>query len=447
MNKGITDNEAKLIQKAFTVGVCILLGLTPVLELINSLLMKVTSLPLAPGIMQPVLTGAMGLAGTLMILLYFLFRIKNKTMRFGLAEYFYISLTAFSLLSFFFTKRYFGAINHPWWYRESVADFLTYYFLFYAATRIRDWKNKLTVLACFASVSLLNAIVAFLQSVGIELSYCYLFPPMFEGMNFSYGFTHNPNYYAGLSVVLLALTSGLYLFSGSFMKSKSFKYIMLALSCLMFYTTLTSRARLAWIGDIAYIAFMLVSLLITKRKDILKRLLILTAAFAVILTITYFFTDFILFNVVRTGEEASSGDASYNLGSQRLYMWKFAIESIPGNWLFGVGLDNFDAVFFDSPRWNPTMYSRGHCHNEYLHTMATQGVPAFLNQMALVILAIVKSVKPIKKEPMSSKNAFTWIMLGMLATYMCKAVFDSSVIYTSIYIWPVLGFCLCADKD
>ena len=442
-DKAVTSDNSGF-EKAFTVSACILLLLSPVLEVITAILIRLHVPYLMPGILQPYLIGSFGVLGTVLILYYFAYGIKNKTFRFGACEYFYISLTLFSLISLVFTRRYFGSVNHPWWYREGFEDFLAYYFLFYSASKIRSMGNKLKLFYSFMAAAVLNAVFALLQSFGINISYCLMPPPMFEGMNYAYGFTSNPNYYGGLSVIFLAIACGAFLFARSFTESKVFSISSLILASVLFYTSLASRARLAWVGCFCLLAFYLVSLLVTGRKELAKRAFILLGCLVLTLLATFFFTDFIGFNIERTGGEIASSEVSYDIGSRRLYLWRFALESVPGNFFTGVGLDNFDAVFFDSPRWKAGMYWKGHCHNEYLHTLATQGVPAFLNQVTLLALTVIYSVKAVKRDSKSKSNVLIWLFLGALVTYLGKAVFDSSVIATSIYVWPLIGFCLQA---
>ena len=80
------------------------------------------------------------------------------------------------------------------------------------------------------------------------------------------------------------------------------------------------------------------------------------------------------------------------LGSKRGYIWRYGLESVPSNWLTGVGLDNYRYVFESNPNWSEGMFSQGKGHNEYIHTLVTQGVFAALNYIALLIYAFFTGV-------------------------------------------------------
>ena len=135
-----------------------------------------------------------------------------------------------------------------------------------------------------------------------------------------------------------------------------------------------------------------------------------------------------------------------NMGSHRGYIWRYGIQSVPANWLFGVGLDNYKYAFTSNPNWHEGMYYQSKGHNEYLHLMVTQGVPALLNYLAMLIYIISAGVKNVIKNIGENKSYITWIYLGMVTGYMAQAIFNSSVINVAIYFWIALGLVL-PDKE
>ena len=91
-----------------------------------------------------------------------------------------------------------------------------------------------------------------------------------------------------------------------------------------------------------------------------------------------------------------SGDINH-FGAGRGYIWTYCIESIPKNWVWGVGLDNLYYCYTSSSHWMEAMYYSNRAHNVYLHVLTTQGVFGFANYMALLITSCVMAVRRILK--------------------------------------------------
>ena len=85
------------------------------------------------------------------------------------------------------------------------------------------------------------------------------------------------------------------------------------------------------------------------------------------------------------------------------------------------------------------MYVQEKGHNEYLHTMVTQGIPALINYLALLVFACSGAVKSILKRASGEERAVTWILLGMFTAYAVQAMLNSSIINVVVYFWLVVG--------
>ena len=127
------------------------------------------------------------------------------------------------------------------------------------------------------------------------------------------------------------------------------------------------------------------------------------------------------------------------MGSDRIYNWRMGLAQVPKHWLTGVGLDNYRYVFVSDPGYHDGMYVQDKAHNEYLHTLVTQGVPALINYLALLVFAARGAVKAVIDETSYKRRAVIWILLGMFITYTAQALFNSSINYVVIYFWLVIG--------
>ena len=417
----------------------LILGM-PVLELVTEILFRITG-NVIPSSFEPVMLALFGIAGTILTVLYFILSIPLKQ-KLRSADIFYLTLVFFMIISAVFSLNPgvfsggdFNRCEHP-------LHFLAYYWLFFAGSLIDDPKYRKNILLSFLAVAVLESIFAFLQTFNIELAYCYLY----RADRSAYGLTQNSNYYGGLCVTLLACVSGLYIFFDSIASSKVFRFALPAISAFLFYTMIGSRARLAWVGFAALIIFYVISFIVMCRKaedkavirSAVKRSLILVGAFFIVFWIAFFFTDYIREVSERSYWEVANGNVEM-MGSRRTYVWKMGLESVPKNWLTGVGLDNFEHVFTSNPDFQEGMYMKDKAHNEYIQILVTQGIPALINYLALLIYTCVGAVKNVIRETSQEKRAITWILLGMFIAYISQAIFNNSITYVAMNFWLVLG--------
>ena len=438
----VTKNSfGRLIsEELFYKAVIVLLAGLPVVELFTEIIGRFNE-DIIPSFFQPQILALFGIFGTVLTLIYLVTSIaERKSLR--IADIFYFTLLFFMIISAVFSRNP-GVYSAGYlFYCENPLHFLAYYWLFFAGSIIDNKKYRKNILFVFLGVAVFEGIFAFLQTFDIELSYSLYY----HVARTAYGLTQNSNFYGGMCVLLLAGVSGMYVFADSVVDTKVKEYALPVIAAFLFYTVLGSRARLAWVGFSAMIIFYLISLIIMYRRDktkeimkpAIKRALILLGTFAAVFIVVYFFTDYIREATVRSYWEVANGDID-KMGSDRIYNWKMGLAQVPGHWLTGVGLDNYRYAFVSDPGYVEGMYMQDKAHNEYLHTMVTQGVPALVNYLALLVFAGTGAVKSILGETSREKRAVMWILLGMFVTYVTQAFFNSSITYVVIYFWLVVG--------
>jgi O-antigen ligase len=232
----------------------------------------------------------------------------------------------------------------------------------------------------------------------------------------------------------------MYIFSDLIAMPKLIKNSLPVILAVLFYTMLGSRARLAWVGFADLLIFYIISMTIMYRRDreavkpAVRRSLVLLAVFSAAFLIAFLFTDYIREAAVRSYWEVAIGDVD-KIGTDRIYNWRMGLASVPDNWLTGVGLDNYGYVFESAP----DIYFQAKAHNEYIHVLVTQGVPAFINYMALLVFACSGAVRNVIKDGSKERRTVTWILLGMFVTYCVQALFNGSVTYVAVYFWFIIG--------
>lgn len=428
-----------------------LLVALPVVELVTEIL-KSTKLKAFrtwyPSCHQPYVVGIFGIILTLFVILSFIGRAMAGKFRFYIADVFYFTLMAFMLISMFFSQNFGVFAEGQKYYMEHPTHFLCYYGLFYAGSMIEDTKLRRNVLITYVIVAFIQGVVAFLQTRGFEISYC-LFEADRPGYTATYGLLQNTNFYGTLSCVLTAATSGLFIMSSKIFKKAAVKWAIFALAILMFYTMIASMARLAWLGMGAMILMYIISFVIMRKGEIdndsLRQIVIdfltLIIGFIVVIILNIILESSITDKLEQTSEDVAeiTETGNVNIGNGRDDIWRAALSSVPRHWATGIGLDNLTAAFREQPGWQKGMYvqAKGHC--EYIHTLATQGVFALINYVALLLYATVSTVKGIVHEKNDVKRSFLWIFFGVFVAYISQALVSSSVMNVAPYFWIILG--------
>lgn len=440
MVTGRNNIDRLVSEEVFFKAVAVLLVGLPVIELFTEIINKFDE-RIIPSYFQTPVLALYGIFGTLLTILYWVsFRSLNR--KFRIADIFYFTLLFFMIISAVFSLNPGEYAGGSVFYCEYPAHFLAYYWLYFAGTLIDSLKYRKKLLFIFLFVALLEGVFAFFQTFDIEFSYCLFY----HVSRTAYGLTQNSNFYGGMCILFLAGVSGMYIFADTVLKSKVKKYAVLASAAFLFYTMIGSRARLAWVGFFALLFFYVISLLIMLKKNsdkamlkkAIKRALILLGTYFVVFLITLFFTDYIIEVSTRSYWEVANGNLD-RMGSDRIYNWRMGLATVPDHWLTGVGLDNYKYVFVSAPGYHEGMYMNEKGHNEYIHTLVTQGVPALINYLALLIYAGSGTVKRIIHHDPGEQLVVTWILLGMFITYVAQALFNSSINYVVIYFWLILG--------
>ncbi len=444
MNKGKTKNRnadsskiLKLLdficsEKFFYYFIVSAMLAMPLFEIITEIVGQ-------PFISQSIILQNYGILGFFAVLTSLLYKRSEK--KFYLSDVFFILLTVFAAISLICSKDF---VNSAFGfdYDELPAHFLAYFSLMFAGTMINEDRLRKNVLYTFCITGTVQGIVALFQTFGLRIADCYYDPKWHRECNLSFGLTQHNNWFAGLSTIFVAAAIGLFVFSS---KKKKISYAYLALAAMSIYVSFCTGARIAWVGNATVILFYIVSLIVMKVKysknpDIksyILSFLVIIAVYTAVIALIAFTRDTFTSGIDEFIHESTAGmDA---IATNRGYIWRFGLESVPENWLTGVGLDNYIYVFTGNPEWSEGMFAQAKGHNEYLHTLVTQGVFAVINYILLLVYSFVTGVKNVIKTTDDNKRTITWIFLGMFIGYAAQAFFNSSVINVAMYFWIIVG--------
>ncbi len=431
IKKGLSDkvkSSGLLDEKTFYYYVLSCMIIMPLAELVSEFFGVVYY-------SQPAILSVYGILGFCLCVLRILYDVKQKDFKWQ--DVFFCTLFILSMISLIFSTTKPG-VEESIYNSELPTHFMAYYSLMYASFQINDKKRRKMLIIAFVGLAFVEGIIGILQTFEIKIQ-----EVLFETTTTQvYGLTENTNFFGGLSVLFFGATLSAFVFA----EKRKYKVIFAFFFAITYYCSFNSMARLAWVGDIAIVLFLLVSILIMKKlkKDaenyhgFLVSWLIAIILIIAVTGISFAKSDLPSERISQSVSELESGDFN-EFGTARGYIWKYAFESVPKHWTTGIGLDNFRMVFHENPSWHEGDYSRGKAHNEYIHTLATQGIFALLNYLVLLVLSAVKAIKRIIHTEDRMERILTWTVLAMFVGYAVSAMFNSSVINVAMYFWIVIG--------
>lgn len=404
---------------------------------------------------QPLILIIYGYVGLIVCLLRIIGNFKKKKVCWH--EIFYLTLLGFAGISLAFSSDIDNSFS-GWDYDELPAHFLAYFSLMYSGFQIKSNDLRKKVLYVFMTLAFFEGIIGILQSFEIKIEEVMYGPTTVQ----VYGLTQNTNFFGGLSVIFVGVSSGAFIFFDTDKKKRILLGILYAISM---YCSFNSMARLAWVGDIAIIFFLVISILIMRYREkkccltnsaggancdnyemkvcngyLVRWLIVILITFGVLI-FSFLHSDEPMGRVAQSLDEIDKlqENNTDDFGSLRGYIWRYVLESVPKHWATGIGLDNLRMCFMENPTWEKGMYFQDKAHNEYIHTLATQGVFAFINYLALLIISAVIAIKRIIHTGNDKERIITWVFLTMFTGYMAQAMFNSSIINVAMYFWIVIG--------
>lgn len=357
------------------------------------------------------------------------------------SDFFYLTLHAFMFISLIFSCDIARILRPNVTSNEYPAFFLCYYAMLFAGFQVAKNSLRKLVLYVFIGLSLFEGIISALQTVEIKIM-----PSLWnETTKEVYGLTQNTNLYGALSVLFVGACGWMFIFSSN----KIIKVIAGILTVLAVYCSYMTMARLAWVGDAVVVVTYVVSILIMmkrnkgdkKYKSYLISCLIWIGLGVVGVAISFLTNNLTQQHIEHAGyeiEKAEEGNID-RLGSGRGAIWSFCIEALPRHWVTGVGLDNLKQCYIENPKWVPGMYYSNQAHNCYLQVLTTQGVFAFINYMALLIISTVKAVKRVLVNDDEEDRKITWAYLAMFAGFSAAMFFLFRSFTVEPYYCAVIG--------
>ena len=321
----------------------------------------------------------------------------------------------------------FGEVNR----NEGLLTILNYYFVFLNIKNISNKNYKINMVKVFLILGIFQVIYSILQ-VYTNVDFIKHFSKNYMAM----GLCGNPNFFGSYMVLLVLISSSLYLLSN---KTK-----FLILSLIYCLGLLLASSTGPFIGFIlGFIFFIILFFKKIKKINLIKILFMFV--------IVFFANDYVLnlryekikednrrynikYEITDTVNSIITKNEEYNYGSSRIKLWKNLIPIAREYYLFGAGLDNLKVVY---PKNIGLIYDKA--HNVYYQILITNGIFALASYCLLCLIIFIKGLK--------FKDNFYIALYIAFVGYSIQAFGNISVIDVAPYFFIILGLLYSKDNE
>ena len=321
----------------------------------------------------------------------------------------------------------FGETNR----NEGLLTILNYYFVFLNVKNIDNKKYKEKIINIFLILGVIQVIYALLQ-VYTDFTFIKHFSKSYMAM----GLCGNPNFFGSYMVLLVLISSTLYLF-----KEKNIYLILAVIYSLGLYLASSTAPFIGFV--LGFIFLIIVYFKNISKVNLIKLIILLTALF--------FINDYFLnlryetikennrrynikYEITDTVTSIVTKNEEYNYGSSRIKLWKNLIPIAKKYYLFGCGLDNLRIVY---PQDKGLIYDKA--HNIYYQMLITNGIFALTTYCLLCLIIFIKGFK--------FKNNFYIALFISFIGYSIQAFGNISVIDVAPYFFIILGLLYSKDDE
>ena len=309
-----------------------------------------------------------------------------------------------------------------------------YYFLFAPFIAIALYKAKINVNYLLAGVK-----------VGLIVLGIIIYNQLLSGVHRPSG-VMNPIVFGNLAVSMFFVVL-------VFLQYESFKHKIFTLLSLLsgFFVIVESGSRTAWISLIILTGLCLYFFYKQKTKSnrvsIIVVLVVLASIFSAI-NFNQYVNDRVHLAYTQTSNWLS-GDRAVNTVSERLEMYKVAIDNVEDVPLFGHGLRTSNMVLFKQSSNNFEKYalSYNHLHNAYLTNLYNGGIPLLSTLLLLLFVPLRIFIKAIRKnryEPVFVAGA---LLTTGFASHGMFGVLLGDVFMNAFYVLFLAIFLLLTAKS
>lgn len=354
--------------------------------------------------------------------------IIKKKYKFQKIDYIIISIIIFGIISTIFAYNPKHALYGFKGRYEGLLQILYYITLMIISSHIEK-KYKKTIIYVILFTGFINTYQALHQLTEILPT----LPYKNQDLQIIKGYITNSNFFGTYILMCLGYATGLYL--DCKIKKRQIIYYLLMLLFIM--GMFISNALSSTIGFIAILIY--ITIYCIKTKKIKKILIVLLTSLLTLLALSKLNMTYIGKSLIQTKTEVTEitkGNSSDTYGTNRIYIWKNMLKKVPENTLHGIGIDNLYYLYDGEPLTSPDKrFYYDKAHNEYLHTLLTQGIFATIAYVTLYLFIVTKGIEKNYKQ----KETYLILPVG---GYLVQAFFNISVIEVAPIFYIALGLIL-----
>lgn len=310
---------------------------------------------------------------------------------------------------------------------EGFFIYCIYILLFVLSSRYLIVNSK-TIKITFLVVSIM-AIYGVFQFYGFDPIQGWMFGEIIAKE--SIGFIGHRNFFSTYLCIFLFLSTAIYIFKGN--------KIYLMFSSIFFAALLCSLTRGGWLAFLIY--SFVGGILILKRKECLKRALLIFISFTLV---------FIALNITTDNKVIGRADKELiiseegefrNSAGARVDILRMSFRAFLDKPFLGEGPDSLKMrLLKDYPEESlahTTKYNEiiDKSHNEFLELAVSNGIFNLISYLALIGLILYNLIK-------KSKNDSYKILALTLFGYLVQSFLNISVIMVAPIYWIFLGYCV-----
>lgn len=292
--------------------------------------------------------------------------------------------------------------------------------------------GKITIRIIFIS-SVLISLIALIQFLGFDLV-AYILKFSQPAIHDAVGTLGNRNFMGTYTLIFLILSMSIYIFKG--------KKEYLVYAVFNFIGLMSSLTRGCWI------AFIIVSIIgtffIIKRKDCLKRALLLVSALLVMFIAINLTTGNKIIdrcsinNIVEDGKLVNSANAReqiFNL-SLRAFCEKPFLGTGPDTLKLRLE-DDFTKEYYEYLLNEKEYIDKA--HNEFLEYAVSDGIFTVIAYVALLVVIIIGLIK-------NKKDDINKVLLLVIIGYILQSMLNISTVGVAQIFWIILGYAVCRNN-
>lgn len=279
------------------------------------------------------------------------------------------------------------------------------------------------------SVASIMAIYGVFQFYGFDPVQRWMFGEI--GLNHSFGFIGHRNFFSTYICIFLFLSTAIYILKGN--------KIYLMFSNIFFAALLCSLTRGGWLAFLIYsfIGF----ILIIKRKECLKRGILIFITFIIVFTMLNITTNNKVIDRADKELIISEEGEFKNSAGARINILRISFKAFLDKPLLGDGPDSLKVrLLRDYPEESLehiTKYNEiiDKSHNEFLELAVSNGIFNLISYLALIGLILYRLIKKSRDD--------NYKILGLtLIGYLLQSFLNISVIMVAPIFWIFLGYCI-----